>query len=66
MTMKSTSKSTSVKRGFLREEFTLARIGLGGVCIYLIHAMAQARSTKALKKLMVFSQRRAMRRKRLI
>jgi len=39
---------------------------LGGVCIYPIQAIAQARSTKALKERMVFSQRRAIRRKRLI
>jgi hypothetical protein len=39
---------------------------LGAVCISLIHAMTHARSPKALNELTVFSQRKAMRRKRSI
>jgi hypothetical protein len=39
---------------------------LGGVFIQASHAIAHASATKPVKEAMVFSQRRAMRRKRLI
>ena len=38
---------------------------LGGVCIYLIQAIVQARSTKVLNERIVFLRRRAMRRKHM-
>jgi hypothetical protein len=38
----------------------------GGVFIQASHAIAHASATKPVKEAMVFSQRRAMRRKRLI
>jgi hypothetical protein len=41
-------------------------IALGGVFIQASHAIAHASATKPVKEAMVFSQRRAMRRKRLI
>lgn len=51
----------------LRDKFSDGAISpLGGVCIYASHAMAHARSTKALYEARVFSQRKAMRRNRLI
>lgn len=40
--------------------------GLGGVFIHASHAMAQASATKGRNEVTVFSQRKAMRRKRLM
>lgn len=47
-------------------EIQSSQMALGGVFIQASHAIAHASATKPVKEAMVFSQRRAMRRKRLI